>query len=202
MRFYVLCVLSLAFLSGSVYVRAQSPAPPIAIPLCKPANIDATFDFAEVPKQRQTITIHLRNAAAQPCELRGELSPSFAIDGHGAHIDTCWLCKSGGHSDAETVQRNNNFVLPSQGSARVIYSWSSVGDICQKFAWATIGTEWDGRANFLFQNMHWKPNVCSIMQISGYELDLKSGEVTTHIPQRALEVTPSALPIYEDEFAS
>ena len=200
-KIYALCVSILLLMSGSLYVRAQTPAPPNAIPLCKPADIDTTFDFAETPKEHQSITIHLRNAAAQSCELRGELSPSFAIDGLGARIDTCWLCTSGDHSDTEAVKRNDSFMLPSQVSAHVTYSWSSVGDSCQRFAWATIGTEWDGRANFLFQNMHWKPNVCSVMQISGYELDSKNGEMLTHVRQTALNVTPPALPIYEDEFA-
>jgi hypothetical protein len=180
-------------------MRGQTPAANTA-PLCKPVDVDATFAFAEAPREHQTIGVRLHNTTPQPCKLRGELAPSFAVDGHGSLIKTCWLCTPDGHPDPEAIQRNNNFILTGYGNARVTYSWSSVGDTCQKFDWATIGTEWDGRALFLFEDMHWRPNVCSTMQISGYEPDADARNRPTSSAETVLEVGLPPTPIYADEF--
>jgi len=181
-------------------LRGQTPSPVNTVPLCKPADIDATFSFADAPKGRQTIGIHLHNMTPQPCRLRGELGPGFAVDGHSARVETCWLCTPDGRPDAEARRRNDDFVLSGDGDAQVTYQWSSVGDTCQKVDWATMGTEWDGRAGFLFQNMHWKPHVCSTMQISGYQSDAMATTRLTSTSEAVLEVNPPPVPIYEDEF--
>ncbi|WP_353064941.1 hypothetical protein RBB77_04180 [Tunturibacter psychrotolerans] len=181
-------------------LHGQTSTPTNTGPLCKPADIDATFSFADAPAGEQTIVIHLHNVTSQPCRLRGELAPSFAVDGHGATIETCWLCARDGRPDAEAIRRNNDFVIPGDGYTQVAYRWSSVGDKCQKVDWATIGVEWDGRANLLFQNMHWKPHVCSIMQISGYKSDVIAATRPTTSAETTLKVTPPPVPIYADEF--
>jgi hypothetical protein len=191
-------VLFLLFVVSAL--RGQTPSPLNTVPLCKPAGIDATFSFADAPAGHQTIGIHLHNVTPQPCRLRGELAPSFAVDGHGALIETCWLCTPDGHPDAEAIRRNNDFVLSGDGDAQVTYQWSSVGDTCQKVDWATIGAEWDGRAGFLFQNMHWKPHVCSTMQISGYQSGAIARSRLTSSSETALHVNLPPAPIYADEF--
>lgn len=198
MKLYAFSMVSVLVFAASA-LRGQTPPPANTAPLCKPANIDATFSFADAPAGQQTIGIHLHNLTPQPCRLRGELAPHFAVDGHKAVVRTCWLCTPDGGPDAEAIRRNDEFVLPGDGDAQVNYRWSSVGDTCQKVDWATMGVEWDGRASFLFQNMHWKPHVCSTMQLSGYE----SGAIATTRPtssaETALKVTLPPVPIYADE---
>ena len=181
-------------------LHGQTPAPANTAPLCKPANIDTTFSFAEAPSGQQTIGIHLHNLASQPCRLRGEISPGFAVDGHGAIVKTCWLCALDGNPDAEAILRNNNFNLPGDGDAQVTYRWSSVGDTCQKADWLTMGVEWDGRAAFLFLNRHWKPQICSTVQISGYESGTADATRLKSSHETALRVTPPPGQIYADEW--
>lgn len=196
-----ICIFSMTLflVFAEVALHAQTPAGGNTAPLCKPANIDATFSFADVPAGQQSISIHLHNMTPQPCTLRGELVPSFAVDGHYASIETCWLCTSNGTPDAEAIQRKGNFVLLADGDTQVTYRWRSVGDTCQKVDWATISVEWDGRADFLFSNRHWKPQVCSTMQISGYE----AGAIGTTQPASSLRaelrVTVPPGPLYADE---
>lgn len=180
--------------------HGQTPSSANTVPLCKPADIDATFSFGDVPAGQQTIGIHLHNATSQSCRFQGEVAPSFAVDGHGAIIETCWLCTPDGHPDAEAIRRNNDFVLSGDGNAQVTYQWSSVGDTCQKVDWVTIGAEWDGRASFLFQNMHWKPHICSTMQISGYQADTVATSRLKSTSETALHVNLPPVPIYADEF--
>jgi hypothetical protein len=191
-------VLFLLFVVSAL--RGQTPSPASTVPLCKPAGIDATFSFADAPAGHQTIGIHLHNMTPQSCRLRGELAPSFAVDGHDARVETCWLCTPDGRPDAEAIRRNNDFVLSGDGDTQVTYQWSSVGDTCQKVDWATIGSEWDGRAGFLFQSMHWKPHVCSTMQISGYQPDAIATTRLTSSAETALDVNLPPVPIYADEF--
>ena len=176
-------------------MHGQTPGPANTVPLCKPANVDATFSFADVPAGHQTIGIHLHNVTPQSCRLRGELAPSFAVHGHGTRVETCWLCAPDGRPDAETIRLNDDFVLPGDGYAQVTYRWSSVGEACQNVDWASIGVEWEGRANFLFQNRHWRPHICSAMQISGYEPDA----IAPPRPTVTLKVSAPPVPIYADE---
>jgi hypothetical protein len=175
----------------------RGQAPENATPPCKPADIDTTFSFDDSPAGHQDIGIHLHNMKRQSCKLRGEITPSFAVDSHGAIVKTCWLCTADGDPDVAAIRRNNDFVLPGDGDAQVMYRWSSVGDTCQKVDWATMGVEWDGRTGFLFQNRHWKPHICSTMTISGYEPDAISSSRRTAV----LKVTVPAEPVYADEFA-
>jgi len=189
----VLLVFAVSVLHG------QTPAPANTTPLCKPANVDATFSFADVPASGQTIVIHLHNLTQQPCRLRGELAPGFAADGQNAMVKTCWLCTPDGIPDAEAIRRNDDFVLAGDGDAQVMYRWSSVGDACQKVDWATMAAEWDGRAAFLFENRHWRPQVCSTMQISGYESGAIATTRLTSSAEAELRVTHPPGPIYADE---
>ena len=198
MKRFAFSIVSLLVFAVSA-LHGQTPAPANTTPLCKPASIHATFSFADSPAGQQTMGIHLHNTAPQPCKLRGELDPDFAVDGHNAYVKTCWLCMPDGTPDAEAVRRNNDFVLPGNGDAQVTYRWSSVGDACQKVDWATMGVEWDGGAHFLFQNRHWKPNICSTMQISGYESAPLTNDWTTSGAETTLKVTLPPTPIYADE---
>lgn len=185
--------LSLVFAVSAL--NGQTPAPANTMPLCKPTNVDATFSFADVPAGQQTIGIHLHNVTPQSCKLRGELAPGFAVHGHGAVVKTCWLCTADGSPDAKAIRLNDDFVLPGDGDAQVTYRWSSVGETCQSVDWANIGVEWEGRASFLFQNRHWRPHICSTMQISGYESDA----IASPRPTATLKVTAPPVPIYADE---
>jgi hypothetical protein len=199
MKLYASSMILLLVFAVSA-LHGQTLAPANTVPLCKPANVDAKFFFADVPTGQQSIVIHLHNLTPQLCRLRGELAPGFAVDGHGAVVKTCWLCTIDGSPDAEAIRRNDSFILPGDGDAQVAYRWSSVGDTCQKVDWATMGAEWDGRANFLFQNMHWKPHVCSTMQISGYQSEATATARSTSGAETALKVTLPTVPIYADEF--
>jgi hypothetical protein len=198
MKRYVFSLTLLLVFAVSA-LHGQTSVPTNTAPLCKPANVDATFSFADVPAGQQTIVIHLQNLTPQLCKLRGELAPDFAVDGHNAFVKTCWLCMADGSPDAEAIRRNDDFILPGNGDAQVSYRWSSVGDACQKVDWATITVEWDGRAIFLFQNRHWKPHICSAMQISGYGSGAIATTRQTSGEQTALKVTLPPGPIYEDE---
>jgi len=196
-RYAFRLTLLLAF--GVSALHGQTSVPANTAPLCKPANVDATFSFTDVPADQQTIAIHLHNLTPQLCKLRGELAPDFAFNGQNAFVRTCWLCMPDGSPDAEAIRRNDDFILPGNGDAQVSYRWSSIGDACQKVDWATLTVEWDGRAAFLFQNSHWKPRICSTMQISGCGSGAIAIGRLTSGAQTALSVTLPLGPIYADE---
>jgi hypothetical protein len=198
MKHYVFS-LTLLLVFATSALHGQTSVPTNTAPLCKPANVDATFSFADVPAGQQTIVIHLHNLTPQLCKLRGELAPDFAADGQNVFVKTCWLCMPDGSPDGEAIRRNDDFILPGDGDTQVSYLWSSVGDACKKVDWATITVEWDGRAIFLFQNRHWKPHICSAMQISGYGFGALATTRPTSGEQTALKVILPPGPIYEDE---
>ena len=198
MKLYALgMVFVLVFAAPILHGQTQPPAN--TTPLCKPAGIDATFSFTDAPTGEQTIGIHLHNVTLQSCRLQGELAPDFVAGSQSTGVMTCWLCTPDGRPDAAAIQRNNDFILSGNGDAQVMYQWSEIGHNCPKIDWATISVEWDGRANFLFSNRHWKPLICSTVQISGYEPDEKAAMRRTSSQQAVLEIGPPPGPIYADE---
>ena len=198
MRWISVCVLFLGITAVPCALRSQNPVPADNVPLCKPAEIDATFSFADAPAGRQEVGVHLHNVTPQACRLRGELAPNFASIGQTLRLTTCWLCSPEGVSDAAAVRREDEFFLRGDGYAWVTYRWSSAGDKCQAVDWFTAGAVWDGLASYLFLNRHWKPHVCSTVQISGYEGD--PGVASASGVERGLTVTGPPGPLYEDEF--
>jgi len=80
--------------SGAGYGQASAD-----VPVCKPSEIDVTFEFGDVPVGHQTVSIILRNTSGHACFVSGKPEPWFNGPPEGTfrqtkpvEIKTCWRC--------------------------------------------------------------------------------------------------------------
>jgi hypothetical protein len=137
-----LCLLVLCLVINTVTVWAQGLAitksEPSAqhesgpSPLCDPSLICSTFTFANLPAGEQTVSLHFQNKGDAACRLRGRAGPSFAVDGHSMHVQSCWLCDENDVPPrASERESGDQILLTPDDWATLDLHWASTGNTCQ-----------------------------------------------------------------------
>lgn len=168
-------------------------------PLCDPGEIDGTFSFQDEPAGAQTVTVHLLNQGTAACQLSGEFSPTFAVDGHAFFMDRCWLCGPDDKPLSPWALHSGSQILLAPGKrAAVDLRWASKGESCQWADWVDFVVRWAKQSSFLFIPNAWPLHLCSAVKSSGYHDEVGS-PFFTRGEGASIRVSVSPKTVYFDE---
>lgn len=173
-------------------------------PLCDPDLIDTTFTFASLPVGEQTVSLHFQNKSSAACRLRGQASPTFAVDGHSMFRDSCWLCDRTHWPSLAPEEDPGNETLLSPGKrARLDLHWVSTGTGCDWADWVDVYVQWANNRiyKYSFVPSDWPIHVCSWVMSTGYRAEADSPS-NGQVSGTGLRISVAPEPIYSDERAT
>jgi hypothetical protein len=173
------------------------------VTLCDPDSIDGTFSFADQPAGEQTVSLHFRNASKTACLLRGEPSPTFAVDEHSMFVNRCWLLCDANDKQLPVPEQqpgNQVFLAPDE-RAEVDLHWAMTGESCQWADWVDFVVQWKRTIGYQFIPSAWPIHLCSPVRSSGYKAETRS-QSTAGMKDRLLRVSILPKTLYNDEPAT
>ena len=171
-------------------------------PLCDPDLIDGSFTFANLPTGEQIVSLHFQNKGKAACRLRGEASPSFAVDGHSMNVARCWLCDGKGIPSPVAEKQPGNQILLAPGERGALdLQWASTGDSCQWADWVVFSVGWARPTGYLFIPSEWPLHICSQVKSAGYRDDGNS-PIIGEVGDGTLRVSATPGVVYSDEKAA
>ena len=159
-------------------VGAQEVSGGPSSPSCLAADVDVTLEVTDARDHSHTVSLTLRNISDEVCSLQGAAPlPSFNARGTSLNLPlgTCFHCSADGVS-----QTASSIALRPGASARQVFRWrtrpldSQAG--CGAPEWMNTFVNQDPHHPILLVSRRLLPDICSVVQVSAYELDAPSSE--------------------------